>query len=57
MVSALDKQNNYNQKLGKAAAQTSTTTKKQAVVTSLALSVLIGISLYFVLARSDGPSR
>ncbi|MBP1313962.1 methyl-accepting chemotaxis protein [Herbaspirillum sp. 1173] len=61
MMSALDKQKKYNQKLGKAAAQTATATKNQAMVTALAISALIaalvGMILYFLLARSAHPSR
>ncbi|MDR9836405.1 MCP four helix bundle domain-containing protein [Herbaspirillum huttiense] len=61
MMSALDKQKKYNQKLGKAAAQTATATKNQAMVTALAISALIaalvGMILYFLLARSAHPSQ
>lgn len=56
-MSALDKQKKYNRKLGKEAAQTATATKNQAMVTALAISALIGMILYFLLARSAHPSR
>jgi chemotaxis signal transduction protein len=48
-------------KAGQAAAQTATATKNQAMVTALSISALIaalvGMILYFLLARSAHPSR
>jgi hypothetical protein len=57
MMSALDKQKKYNLKLGKEPAQTATATKNQAMVAALAISALIGMILYFLLARSAHSSR
>lgn len=55
MMSALTKQKQYNQTLGKAAAQSATSTKNQATITALTICVLIallvGLILYFLLSR------
>ncbi|MBV8623682.1 MAG: MCP four helix bundle domain-containing protein [Herbaspirillum sp.] len=56
LMSALEEQKRYNEKLGKAAAKTAATTKNQAIVVALVISVItaavVGLILYFLLARS-----
>lgn len=56
MMSALKEHKKYNEKLGKAAAQTATTTKSRTTVTAVLICaltvVLIGLMLYLLLGRS-----